>query len=43
MLGGILERHFHLEWNDQREEGVLKSYTNDKFSGVPTKQIPLKQ
>lgn len=43
MLGKMLGRYYHLDWNDQQEQGVLKSYTNEKFSGAPTKQIHLKQ
>jgi hypothetical protein len=42
-LGKLLVRYFHLDWNDRDEQGVLKSYTNDKFSGSPTKMIYLKQ
>ncbi len=34
-FGAIMERWYHLCWDDTREEGVLKGYKNDKMQGVP--------
>ncbi len=35
LLGGMMERWYHLCWDDSREEGLLKYYKNDKMQGTP--------
>lgn len=41
LLGGMMRRWLQLQWDDKLEVGCLKSYTNEKMSGNPSKILHL--
>mmetsp|Transcript_23496 Transcript_23496/g.34482 ORF Transcript_23496/g.34482 Transcript_23496/m.34482 type:complete len:453 (+) Transcript_23496:85-1443(+) len=43
ILGGMMRRWYHLQWDNTAEVGMLLSFNNDKMIGTPKKMVNLKE